>query len=241
MIKTVIIGVGAINGLGAQLAIRFAKRGHHSIIAGRTDEKLSAVANEIQSAGGSCTSIIADATDEQSVQSLFKRISEIDGQLSLAVYNAGTNMPGQIVEMEASYFEHCWRSCCYGAFLFARSALQAMLPRGEGTLLFTGASASLRGRANFGAFNAAKGAQRLLAQSMAKEYAHRGIHVGHVVVDGAIAGDRFIQGRPEIAEKLGASGMIDISGIVDAYEFLYSQRPNAWSFEVDVRTAMENW
>ena len=149
-------------------------------------------------------------------------------------------MPGEIVDMEASYFEHCWRSCCFGSFLFAKYAVQAMQDSG-GTLLFTGASAAMRGRANFGAFNAAKGAQRLLAQAMAKEYGPKGVHVGHVVIDGAIAGDRFITRLPEFAEQLGSTGMIDLSGIVDAYEFLYNQPSNAWTFELDVRTSIESW
>ena len=240
MRKAIIIGVGAVNGLGAQLAIRFAKSNHHVVFAGRTKEKLQMVADRIGRFGGSCTQIIANSTDEQSVGSLFANAERIEGHLSLAIYNVGTNMPGRILEMEASYFEHCWRSCCFGAFLFGREAVRAMHRTG-GTLIFTGASAAMRGRENFGAFNAAKGAQRLLAQAMAKEYGPAGIHVAHVVVDGAIAGDRFIQGRPEIAERLGADGMISIDGIVDAYEYLYNQPSNAWSFEVDLRTSVERW
>ena len=240
MRKVIVIGVGAVNGLGAQLSIRFASKNHHVIIAGRTEQKLQKVAAEIQKVGGMSTPIVADATNEQSVLELFAATRDIPGELTLAIYNAGTNMPGRIVEMEASYFEHCWRSCCFGAFLFARGAIQEMESTG-GTLLFTGASAAMRGRENFGAFNAAKGAQRLLAQAMAKEYGPDGIHVGHVIVDGAIAGDRFITRLPEVAEQLGEDGMIKIGGIVDAYEFLYQQPRNSWSFEIDVRTSVENW
>jgi NAD(P)-dependent dehydrogenase (short-subunit alcohol dehydrogenase family) len=108
-------------------------------------------------------------------------------------------------------------------------------------LLFTGASASLRGRPFFGAFNSSKAALRNLAQAMAKEYAADGVHVGHVVVDGAIGGDKIVKGLPEYAEKLGEEGLISIEGIVDAYVFLYRQPRRAWSFELDVRTSAERW
>ena len=112
---------------------------------------------------------------------------------------------------------------------------------GGGTLLFTGASASLRGRAGFGAFNSSKAALRTLAQAMAKEYGPQGIHVGHVVVDGAIAGDKIMTRYPEYAEKLGEEGMISIEGIVDGFAYLYHQPRRAWSFELDVRTSVETW
>ena len=116
-----------------------------------------------------------------------------------------------------------------------------MAPRGGGTLLFTGASASLRGRANFGAFNSSKAGLRTLAQAMAKEYAAGGIHVGHVVVDGAIGGEKVMTRFPQYAEQLGEEGMISIEGIVDGFVFLYRQPKRAWSFELDVRTSKESW
>ena len=148
------------------------------------------------------------------MEALFDAAGE---DLELAIYNAGNNTPGRIADMEASYFEDSWRVCCYGGFLFGRAAARRMPQRGGGTLLFTGASASLRGRANFGAFNSAKGALRNLAQALAKEYAADGIHVGHVVVDGPIGGAKIIDGFPQYAEKLGPEGMISIDGIVDGY------------------------
>ena len=116
-----------------------------------------------------------------------------------------------------------------------------MVPSGEGTLIFTGASASLRGRPNFGAFNSAKAGLRTLAQAMAKEYGPKGIHVGHVVVDGAIAGEKILRQAPDFAEKLGESGMIKIEGIVDGYIYLYNQSKRAWTFEIDMRTSVEKW
>jgi NAD(P)-dependent dehydrogenase (short-subunit alcohol dehydrogenase family) len=123
--------------------------------------------------------------------------------------------------------------------LFGREAVRRMLPKAAGTILFTGASASLRGRAGYGAFNSAKAGLRALAQAMAKEYAGDGIHVAHVIVDGAIAGDKILRRFPDAASR--ENKLVSIEGIVDAFEFLYKQPPRAWSFELDVRTYKESW
>ena len=235
--KAIVIGVGPEDGLGGQLCVRFAERGHHVFVAGRTAAKVEALASSI---GDNATAVVTDATDEAQVAALFDAADAAEGELTLAVYNAGNNTPGRIAEMEASYFESSWRVGAYGGFLFGREAVRRMRDRG-GTLLFTGASASLRGRANFGAFNSSKGALRNLAQALAKEYGKEGVHVGHVVVDGPIGGEKIKKGFPEFAERLGEDRMIDIGGIVDCYEFLYNQPRRAWSFEVDVRTSLEDW
>ncbi len=238
MRKAIIIGVGPERGLGAQLCERFAAEGLHVYVAGRTAANIDAVAETIRRAGGQASAVVTDATDEEQVAALFDQAgSDID----LAIYNAGNNTPGRILEMTAAYFEESWRIVCFGGFLFGREALRRMVPAGKGTLLFTGASASLRGRAGFGAFNSSKAALRNLAQAMAKEYAPDGIHVGHVVIDGPIRGDKFITRRPEIAAQIGDDAMISIEGIVDAFVYLHRQPPGAWSFEVDVRTSKERW
>jgi NAD(P)-dependent dehydrogenase (short-subunit alcohol dehydrogenase family) len=238
MKKAIVIGVGPERGLGAQLCHRFAKEGLHVLVAGRTAESLDAVVTSIQAGGGEATACVTDATDESQIGTLFDLAGK---DLDLAIYNAGNNTPGRIIDMEAAYFESSWRVCCFGGFLFGREAARRMVPNGGGTLLFTGASASLRGRAMFGAFNSSKGALRNLAQAMAKEYGSDGIHVGHVVVDGAIGGDKIMKGLPQYAEKLGEAGMISIEGIVDGFAYLYHQLPRAWSFELDVRTSAEKW
>ena len=193
---------------------------------------------EIEQAGGKATAVCADVSDEKQVIELFQKAGS---DLSLAVYNAGNNFPGQIIDMDADYFENSWKSCCYGGFLFGREAIRRMVPKGEGTLLFTGASASLRGRPNFGAFNSAKAGLRTLAQAMAKEYGPQGIHVGHVVVDGAIAGEKIMNRIPNFAEKLDDGRLINLEGIVDGYVFLYRQSTQAWTFELDLRTSKEKW
>ena len=234
MNKAIIIGVGPELGLGGRLCKRFAARGLHVFLAGRTEEKLAALA--------SATPVITDATDEDQVRSLFQLAdAENSGELELAIYNTGNNTPGRILDIEADYFEQSWRVCCFGGFLFGREAIRRMQKQTTGTLLFTGASASLRGRPNFGAFNSSKAALRTLAQAMAKEYGPDGIHVGHVVVDGAIAGEKIMQRFPEYVKEKGEAALIDIEGIVDAYEFLHQQPPRAWSFEVDMRTSKEQW
>jgi NAD(P)-dependent dehydrogenase (short-subunit alcohol dehydrogenase family) len=236
--KTAIVsGVGPLDGLGAQLCVRFARLGLHVLVAGRTQAKLDAVVDAIGGAGGSAQAVIADAIVEADTERLF----EIAGSdLTVAIYNTGNNTPGRIADMSAEYFENSWRVCCFGGFLFGRAAINAFAGNG-GTLIFTGASASLRGRENFGAFNSSKGALRNLAQAMAKEYGRDGVHVGHVVVDGPIGGEKIKQGLPEYAAKLGDEGMIDIDGIVDGYVYLYQQPRQAWSFELDVRTSLEKW
>jgi NAD(P)-dependent dehydrogenase (short-subunit alcohol dehydrogenase family) len=234
----IVIGVGPDRGLGAQLCRRFAAEGLHVLVAGRTRGKLDAVVEAIRNDGGSAEAVVADATSEADTLALFDRAG---ADLDLAVYNAGNNTPGRIEDMEADYFEKSWRVCCFGGFLFGREAVRRMKPRGGGTLLFTGASASLRGRAHFGAFNSSKAALRTFAQALAKEVAEDGIHVGHVVVDGAIGGEKIMTLLPEYAERLGEEGMISIEGIVDGFAFLYRQPRRAWSFELDLRTSKEKW
>ncbi len=242
MDKAIVIGVGPEAGLGARLAERFASLGLHVFVAGRTQAQLDRVVASIATNDGRATAVVADATSEKDVLRLFDRVEAAgDGDLDVAIYNAGNNTPGRIVDMTAAYFESSWRVGCFGGFLFGREAVKRMLPQGRGTLLFTGASASLRGRANFGAFNSAKGALRNLAQAMAKEYGPEHIHVGHVVIDGPIGGEKIIKGFPDYANKLGEEGLINLEGIVDAFQYLYKQPRTAWSFEVDVRTSQERW
>jgi NAD(P)-dependent dehydrogenase (short-subunit alcohol dehydrogenase family) len=236
MKTAIVIGVGPVRGLGAQLCTRFAADGLKVIVAGRTKSAIEAVANDVALSGGRAIPVIADATDETDIVALFNSAGT---ELDLAIYNAGNNTPGRIIDMDAEYFERSWRVGCFGGFLFGREAVRRMLPNRAGTLLFTGASASLRGRSGYGAFNSAKAGLRALAQAMAKEYAGEGIHVGHVVVDGAIAGDKIFQRYPDAASR--QDDLVSIEGIVDAFAFLYKQPPRAWSFEVDVRTSKEKW
>ena len=235
----VVLGVGPKNGLGAALCRRMSQEGLHVLVSGRTESSLSAVVEEVQLLGGEASLCVADATSEQDIERLFEEARSL-GAISVAIYNAGNNFPGTIIDMDADYFESTWRVCCFGGFLFGREAVRSMQASG-GTLIFTGASASLRGRANFGAFNSAKGALRNLAQAMAKEYAEHGIHVGHVVIDGPINGDKITEGFPAYAERLGEGGMINLEQIAESFAYLYRQPPTAWTFELDLRTSQERW
>lgn len=237
----IVAGVGPHRGLGAVLCHRAAGEGLHVFVAGRTLEKLEAVAEAVRAEGGAATAIVCDVTDEAQVVDLWNKAEET-GPVALAIYNAGNNTPGKISGMTADYFERSWRVCTYGAFLFAREASDHMSPRGEGTILFTGASSSMRGREGFAAFTAAKGGLRNFAQSAAKEFGPLGLHVGHVVIDGGIGGEKLHTMVPQYAAQREQEGrLIDLDGIADIYIQLHRQKRSAWSFEVDVRTHAEPW
>jgi len=236
----VIIGVGPLAGLGGALCQRAATENLHIIVAGRTKSKIDAVAASITDAGGSASVVVTDTTSENDIAQLFTE-AELAGPIDLAIYNAGNNMPGDVIDMEASYFEQAWRVGCYGGFLFAREALRKMAPRGAGTLLFTGASASVRGKDGFAAFTSAKAGLRTMAQSLAKGYGPKGIHVAQVIIDGGINGNRLRERMPERMKELGEERFVGLEGLAELYMFLYRQPKNAWTHELDIRTHLENF
>jgi NAD(P)-dependent dehydrogenase (short-subunit alcohol dehydrogenase family) len=240
--KAIVVGVGPQLGLGAALCRRFAGEGLHVFVAGRTGEKIDAVAAAIAAEGGTASAIVADATKEDDIVGLFDRAeSEGAGTLDLVVYNAGNMMAGELREMEAGFFEHAWRVGCFGGFLVGREAARRLVPQGRGTVIFTGATASLKGRSPFGAFASAKAALRSLAQTMARAYGPHGIHVAHVVIDGAIAGERQLSRRPELAEKQAQDRLLDIDAIADSYWHLHTQHRSAWTHELDLRPYSETF
>ncbi len=236
----VIAGVGALEGVGACLCRHAAMEGLHVVASGRTQESLDAVVETIRGDGGSASAFVADVTIESDMRALIEA-AESSGAIDLAIYNAGNNFPGQFVEMTADYFESAWRVCTLGGFHFSQAAVKAMLPRNSGTLIFTGASASMRGRPNFAAFTAAKAGLRAMAQSLAREFQPQGIHVGHVVIDGGIMGEKLKTAFPQYVEKAGEEGLIGLTGIAEAYMYLYRQPRNAWTHELDLRTHKETF
>ena len=239
MKKALVIGVGPLNGLGGQLCRKIANNNFEVFVAGRTSSSLDNVVNTILNDGNKAIPIVVDATDENQIKNMIK---EIGPGLDFAVYNVGNSRPGKIVEMDANYFRESWESGCFGGFLFAKEVIKTfLLEKTAGTLIFTGASASLRGKSNFGAFNSAKGALRNLAQALAKEYAENSIHVSHVIVDGGLAGERIKQRLSDFEERVKEGKLINIENVTDAYMFLYNQSKDAWTFELDVRTSQENW
>ena len=239
MKKALVIGVGPLNGLGGQLCRKIANSNFEVFVAGRTSSSLDNVVNAILNDGNKAIPIVVDATDENQIKNMIK---DIGPGLDFAVYNVGNSRPGKIVEMDANYFRESWESGCFGGFLFAKEVIKTfLLEKTAGTLIFTGASASLRGKSNFGAFNSAKGALRNLAQALAKEYAEHSIHVSHVIVDGGLAGERIKQRLSDFEERVKEGKLINIENVTDAYMFLYNQSKDAWTFELDVRTSQENW
>ncbi|MCK4842533.1 MAG: SDR family NAD(P)-dependent oxidoreductase, partial [Methylococcales bacterium] len=188
--SAVIIGVGPERGLGATLANRFSAEGFHVFIAGRSEAKLQQVANSIVKNGGEVTCVVADATQESDISHLFDVINQNSGALQIAVYNVDSNIPAPMLETKTEIFTQLWQQNCLGAFLFAKQAIASMKPNHQGTLFFTGATASLRAKPPFTAFASAKAALRALAQGLAREFSPEGIHVVHAVIDGVINGDR---------------------------------------------------
>ena len=239
MKKALVIGVGPLNGLGGQLCRKIAQNNFEVFVAGRTKQSLDVVVDKIIKDGNKATPLVVDATDENQIKNMIK---DVGPGLDFAIYNVGNSRPGKIIEMDASYFRESWESCCFGGFLFAKEVINSFLSeKTAGTIIFTGASASLRGKSNFGAFNSGKGALRNFAQALAKEYAEYSIHVSHVIIDGGLAGERIKQRLSDFDQRVNEGKLINIENVTDAYMFLYNQSKDAWTFELDLRTSQENW
>ncbi len=237
----IVVGVGASAGLGGALCRRFAREGLQVLVAGRTEEKLARVASEIGAAGGKAVPVRCDTTVETDVVRLFDRAQSLGGVPKLVAYNAGNNRPRPLLEMDVPFVEELWRVCALGGFLVGREAARRMLPAGGGTLLFTGATASIRARPPFTAFASAKAALRAFAHGMAREFGPQGLHVGHVIIDGGIDGDALNLRFPQFKERLGADGMLGIDAIADAYWALHVQQKTAWTLELDLRPYKEQF
>jgi NAD(P)-dependent dehydrogenase (short-subunit alcohol dehydrogenase family) len=220
-----VIGVGASRGTGAAVARRFAREGFVVAVTGRSAGSVQAVADEIKADGGRAIEAVGDAQDEAGMLAILGRIETI-GPVEVGVYNAGKAM---------------WRVGCLGGFIFGREVARVMLQRGRGTIIFTGASASLRGKAAFAAFAAAKAGLRIVSQSFAREFGPLGIHVAHVIVDGSIDGDKIFGVVPDIAQQKGTNGLIRTEAIADAYWNLHTQHRSAWSQEIDLRPYSETF
>jgi NAD(P)-dependent dehydrogenase (short-subunit alcohol dehydrogenase family) len=234
----VVVGVGSSAGLGAALARRFAKEGLLVIVAGRTAARLATVAAEIRDAGGSAEAIVCDATRETDVVSLLNEASQ-RGTLSLVAYNVGNNAMIPSLEISEAQFETMWRQNALGGFLVGREAVRRMLPKGSGTILYTGATASLRARPPFLAFASAKAALRAVAQGLAREFGPQGIHVAHVVIDGVIGGEYARSRFPDFVMAKGKDGLLAPDEIADAYWALHRQQRSAWTHELDLRPFKE--
>ncbi|WOF75138.1 SDR family NAD(P)-dependent oxidoreductase [Parvibaculaceae bacterium PLY_AMNH_Bact1] len=237
---SIIIGVGASNGVGGALVHRFAKSGGPILVVGRTAEKIEAVAEEVRANGGTAHTQVCDVTSPDQVAALFDVAKEY-GPLGSVLYNAGNNAIIPFEEVTPEQFEQFWRTGAYGAFLVAQQALKVMAAQGSGSFLVTGASASMRGKPNFAHFSSAKGALRNLTQSLARDYGPKGVHVGHVVIDGVVNGDMVRSRFADYLDAKGNNGALEPSAIAEAFWQLHVQHPSAWTHELDLRPFKEEW
>jgi NAD(P)-dependent dehydrogenase (short-subunit alcohol dehydrogenase family) len=236
----IVVGVGAEAGLGAALCRRFARGGLHVLVAGRTESRLLPVVETIRRAGGSATAMVTDTTREDDVLRLFDAAErELGAVPEVVAYNAGNNRFFDFRKTEVALFEDMWRVGCLGGFLVGREAARRMVPVGKGTVLFTGASGSLRGRPGFAHFSAAKAGLRMIAQAMAREFSPQGLHVAHVIIDGGIDGERLRSAVPDFVKAKGEDGLLDIDAIAETYWQIHTQHPSAWTHEVDLRPFKE--
>ncbi len=238
--SVLVVGVGASHGLGAAIARRFASGGYAVAIAGRNAEKLAQTAGEMTQSGAAIAGVAGDAARPDDVGRFVAAAEEL-APLAAVVHNAGSNNPAPFLQVRPEQFEQHWREHALGGFHVAQAALPVLLRNGGGSLIFTGASGSLRGKANFAPFAAAKAALRALAQSIAREYGPRNIHVGHVVIDGGIEGDRLLSRVPQLREQRGPDGLLKIEAIADAYWTLHHQHRSAWTLELDLRPWAEQF
>lgn len=238
--SVLILGVGAARGLGAAAARVFAAAGYPVVIVGRSPEKLREAADSVAAVGGTVRTEIGDVANPADV-ARFVASAEAMAPLQVAVQNAGGNQPAPFLQVSAEVFEEHWRAHAFAGFLLAQAVLPLMLPRAAGTLLFTGATGSLRGSAKFSPFAAAKGALRMTAQSLAREFGPQGIHVAHVIIDGVIGGDRVLARNPGLRERFGPDGMLDPDEIASVYLMLHRQHRSAWTHELDVRPWSERF
>ena len=229
-----VVGVGASHGLGAAIARRFAEEGFCVAIAGRNAARLAETEAELKQFGTPVAAVVGDASVAEDCRR-FVAAAESLAPLAIVVHNAGSNRPAPFLEVTEEHFTSHWREHALGGFQVAQAALPRLLAAGGGSLIFTGASASLRGKAKFAPFAAAKAALRNLAQSLAREFGPRGIHVGHVVIDGGIEGDRLLLRMPDLKTQRGPDGLLQIDAIADAYWMLHNQHRSAWTLELDLR------
>ncbi len=226
----VVVGVGP--GLGSAVARRFAAAGFAVAVARRRPEELAGLAAEIGGKAYGC-----DASERDSVEALFAAVDRDLGRPQVVVYNAGAYQPGGILEIEAADFERCWRVGCLGGFHVGQAAARRMVEAGAGTIIFTGATASLRGSAKFVNLAVPKFGLRALAQSMARDLGPRGVHVAHSIIDGQIAGER----PSHSAEARGADAVLAPEAIAEAYYQLHAQPRSTWTQELDLRPCLETF
>jgi NAD(P)-dependent dehydrogenase (short-subunit alcohol dehydrogenase family) len=233
--------VGAGDATGGAIAKRFAREGFTAVVTRRTADKLAPLVDAIRADGGQAHGFASDAREEDQVIALYDEIERDIGPIEVAVFNPGANVRFPITETTARVYRKVWEMAAFGGFLVGREAARRMGPRGKGTILFTGATASLRGGKGFAAFAGAKHALRALAQSMAREMGPQGIHVAHIVIDGAIDTDFIREIAPALYARKDEDAILSPAAIAEEYWRLHTQHRSAWSFELDLRPWQETW
>jgi len=240
-IQTALI-IGAGDATGSAIAHAFAKEGLTVCVTRRPRhaDKLHDLVKDIETLGGSAMSMPCDARNEDAIINLFERVEAI-GPLDVVVFNIGANVRFGIRDTTERVFRKVWEMACYAGFLSGREAAKHMVPRGRGTIIFTGATASVRGSAGFAAFASAKHGLRALAQSMAKELGPQGIHVAHTVIDGMIDSPFIREMVPDVDDRRDQDAILNPDHIAQNYVSLYQQPRTAWTFELDLRPYCETW
>lgn len=238
--KAVIV-IGAGDALGGAIARRFAREGYVAAVARRNADKLEPLVAAIAAEGGKAVAFGTDARQEDQVIALFDQVEADIGPAEAVIFNIGANVMFPITETTARVYTKVWEMAAFAGFLTGREAARRMLPRKRGTIIFTGATASVRGREGFSAFAGAKHALRALAQSMARELGPQGIHVAHPIIDGAIDTAWIAENFPAMYAKKDQDGILNPDHIADAYWMLHRQPRDAWTHELDLRPWMETF
>ncbi|CAB3752857.1 glucose 1-dehydrogenase [Burkholderia sp. MSh2] len=233
--------IGAGDATGGAIARRFAREGLVACVVRRQADKLEPLIRQIEAEGGVAVGFGSDARKEEDVIDVVSRIEQEIGQIEVMVFNIGANVPCSILEETARKYYKIWEMACFGGFLFGREVAKRMVGRARGTIIFTGATAAMRGSANFAAFAGAKHALRALAQSMARELGPKNIHVAHVVVDGAIDTEFIRENFPERYATKAEDGILNPDHIAENYWYLHTQPRDAWTHELDLRPWRETW
>ena len=239
--KQAALVIGAGDATGGAIAKRFAREGLVACVTRRSADKLQPLVEAIRAEGGQALGFASDARKEEDVIKLVDNIERDVGPIEVMVFNIGANVPSSILEETARKYFKIWEMACFSGFLAGREVAKRMVTRGRGTILFTGATAGLRGSANFAAFAGAKHALRALAQSMARELGPKGIHVAHVVVDGAIDTEFIRENFPERYALKDQDGILNPEHIAENYWYLHMQPRDAWTHELDLRPWIERW
>jgi hypothetical protein len=237
--------IGAGDFIGSAIARRFAREGYAVFAGRRTADKLQKLKAEIEAEGGECIGRGLDARKEEDITTFLDE-ADRHAPLEVCVFNPGANVNFPILETTERVFRKVWEMACYGGFLTGREAARRMLPHGKGTILFTGATASLRGGIGYSAFASAKFGLRAVAQSMARELGPKNIHVAHLIIDAgvdtAFVRERIRQrGGDEAVEKLEPDQLMDPESVANAYWYLHTQPRDGWTFELDLRPYRETW